>query len=89
VVISDAILILAPVKLLWRVKLSKPVKVRLITVFASTVATTVASLVYIYDLLNRPGITEEYTAAVHVRVSAPLSYCTSLLNLSYRMASAL
>ena len=63
---TDAILVFAPIQLIWGVRLPRGTKVRLISVFAATILTTVASLYYIYAMLRIGGITEEFAATVHV-----------------------
>ena len=58
----------APIRLIWGVRLPLVTKVRLISVFASTLVTTAVSLYYIHALLKIGGLTEEYAATIHVRL---------------------
>lgn len=74
---SDAILIFAPIKLVLGVRLPKVTKIRVVSVFASTLITTVVSLYYIYALLRIGGITEEWSATIHVRLSVIISTASS------------
>jgi hypothetical protein len=64
---ADAILIYAPIQLIWCTRFPPSIKIRLITVFAATVITTVASLYYIYTLLKVRGIAEDFAAVIQVR----------------------
>lgn len=69
---TDAILVFAPIQLIYGARLGGGTKVRLISVFAATLLTTGASLYYIYAMLRIGGITEEFAATVHV---SPLCKC--------------
>ena len=66
VIISDMILVFAPIKLIWAVRLPLITKIRLVSVFASTLITTAVSLYYIWALLKVGGLTEEWAATIHV-----------------------
>ncbi|KAI0818889.1 hypothetical protein BC629DRAFT_684115 [Irpex lacteus] len=79
---TDAILVYAPVQLIWNARLPPGAKLRLITIFAATLVTTGASLYYIYAMLRINGITEEFAATVHDGISllvANLSVITSFV----------
>ena len=65
---SDAVLVFPPIKLVIRVHLPKVTKIRLVTVFASTLAATGVSLYYIHALLRTGGLLEEWSGNIHVRI---------------------
>ena len=71
------VLIVAPVKLIWRIRLPLATKIRLISIFASTLVTTAVSLYYIWALFKIGGLTEEWAATIHVRPSVR-EYLSSL-----------
>ncbi|EIW74738.1 hypothetical protein CONPUDRAFT_140220 [Coniophora puteana RWD-64-598 SS2] len=58
VVLSDFILIAAPIRLVWKVKLTPAQKIRLIAIFCSTAITTIVSLVHMAYLLRVGGLDE-------------------------------
>ncbi|CAL1708749.1 unnamed protein product [Somion occarium] len=87
VVVSDAILIFAPIKLIWRTRLPKSTKIRLVSVFASTVAATAVSLYYIYALLRIGGITEEFAATIHDGVSLLVANLSVVIAFAWRLSS--
>lgn len=65
-VIIDTILVLAPVKLIWRVDLSKSRKIMLIAVFSSSAVTTTVSLVHAVAIYRVGGAVEVLCAIVEV-----------------------
>lgn len=87
VVVSDAILVFAPIKLVVGVRLPKVTKIRLVSVFASTLVTTAVSLYYIYALLRVGGLTEEYAATIHVCHYPLLMFHTKLIPSHVRTVS--
>ncbi|KAI0084011.1 hypothetical protein BDY19DRAFT_601887 [Irpex rosettiformis] len=89
---TDAILVYAPVQLIWNARLPQGAKIRLIAIFAATILTTAASLYYIYAMLRINGITEEFAATVHDGISilvANLSVITSFVFGSVSASSSL
>ncbi|KAJ7018954.1 hypothetical protein C8F04DRAFT_1324694 [Mycena alexandri] len=65
-VLSDLILIAAPMHLLWRVQLQRGLKLRLRAVFATTSIGTAVSLYHAYCVLRFGGIPEFLAATIQV-----------------------
>ncbi|KAI0818934.1 hypothetical protein BC629DRAFT_687674 [Irpex lacteus] len=79
---TDAILVYAPIQMIYNAKLPPGAKFRLITIFAATLITTAASVYYIYAMLRINGITEDFAATIHDGLSlivANLSVITFFL----------
>lgn len=64
---ADTILIAAPVRLIWRARLRRAQKIRIMTVFAASVVTSVASLVHAYFILHDDQVVEALAAVIMVR----------------------
>ncbi len=65
-VISDAILIVAPIRLLWRIHLESSTKIRLMAVFGTTLITTAVSLYHAYAVFRIGGLSEALAATIQV-----------------------
>ena len=65
-VISDAILIFAPVRLVWRVRLSLPQKIRATAIFSATTLSTAVSLYHASWVLRDGGLNEAMAAVIQV-----------------------
>ncbi|TFK55475.1 hypothetical protein OE88DRAFT_623598 [Heliocybe sulcata] len=63
-VITDTILVSAPLKLIWRVKLSRSQKIRIMAVFSSTAIATAVSLYHAYAILKFGGFQEGRAAVI-------------------------
>ncbi|EDR01276.1 uncharacterized protein LACBIDRAFT_312140 [Laccaria bicolor S238N-H82] len=72
--LSDVILIVAPLRLVWNIKLSRPQKIRIITIFSSTIAMTIFSLNHACWLIVDGGGLSEALAAV-IQNSVSLIVC--------------
>ncbi|KAL1672652.1 hypothetical protein EV122DRAFT_294734 [Schizophyllum commune] len=68
-IVADLMLGLAPMRLLWRSNLSKGQRMRLITVFASALLTTLVSLAHAYCIIAGKGTDEVYSAMYELSVS--------------------
>ncbi|KDR74311.1 hypothetical protein GALMADRAFT_211910 [Galerina marginata CBS 339.88] len=79
-VVSDAILILAPVRLVWKTKLSAAQKVRVMAIFSTTLITTAVSLNHAYFVLKWGGLQEALAAILQCNV------CLIVANLSVIIA---
>ena len=67
-VVGDAIVILAPIRLVWKTTLSKPQKIRIITIFSTTIIMTAVSLNHGFTvMLNGGGLTEALASLLQVR----------------------
>ena len=65
-VLGDALLIIIPCRLVYKVRLSRSQKIRIISIFSASAITTVVCLVHAYYLFTQAGITEGVTAVVEV-----------------------
>lgn len=68
-VLSDAILIAAPIRLIYHVRLSKAQKVRVMTVFSASAATTAVSICHAYYLIRPHGIDDILVGIIEMSVS--------------------
>ncbi|TFK55487.1 hypothetical protein OE88DRAFT_1621618, partial [Heliocybe sulcata] len=68
-VMTDAILIATPLKLIWRVKVTRPQKIRIMLVFCSTIIATAVSLYHAYAILRFGGFEEARAAVIQDGVS--------------------
>jgi hypothetical protein len=87
-VLSDLVLIVAPLKLLWRVRVNFATKVRLFAVFLATVVTTGVSLYYIYAVLRIHGLEEQWAATIHDGVSLVVMNLTVIVSFLSKLGSA-
>ncbi|TFK55517.1 hypothetical protein OE88DRAFT_628840 [Heliocybe sulcata] len=65
-VMTDAILVAAPLRLVWKVKLSPAQKIRIMAVFSSTTIATAVSLYHAYAILRFGGFEEARAAVIQV-----------------------
>ncbi|KAI0818890.1 hypothetical protein BC629DRAFT_684192 [Irpex lacteus] len=82
---TDAILVFAPIQLIWGASLSQGTKIRLIAIFAATILTTAASLYYIYAMLRIGGITEEFAATVHDGISLLVANLSVVMSFFFKL----
>ncbi|KAI0084012.1 hypothetical protein BDY19DRAFT_998099 [Irpex rosettiformis] len=82
---TDAILIFAPIQLIWAARLSQGTKIRLISIFAATILTTAASLYYIYAMLRIGAITEEFAATVHDGISLLVANLSVVVSFFFKL----
>ncbi|TFK55477.1 hypothetical protein OE88DRAFT_1731171 [Heliocybe sulcata] len=68
-VATDVILIAAPLKLIWRVKVTRPQRIRITMVFGSTIIATIVSLYHAYAILRFGGFEEARAAVIQDGVS--------------------
>ncbi|OBZ66338.1 hypothetical protein A0H81_13627 [Grifola frondosa] len=68
-VICDTILIVAPLHLVFRVKLSGAQRIRVIAIFSTTILTTAVSLNHAYWVLRDGGLKEYLAAIVQTTIS--------------------
>ncbi|TFK45569.1 hypothetical protein OE88DRAFT_1740163 [Heliocybe sulcata] len=86
-VLTDAILIAAPLKLIWRVKLTRPRKTRIVVVFSSTIIATVVSLYHAYAILRFGGFVEARAAVIQDGVSLIVADLSVLVAFFGRLGS--
>lgn len=68
-VTADAILIAAPIKLVWEANLHRAQKIRIMSIFATSLCTTTVSLAHAYYVLQGGGPREALAAIVQDSVS--------------------
>jgi hypothetical protein len=65
-VFGDTILILAPFRLIYKVRLTKAQKIRILAIFSTSAITTIVSLAHSYYVLTDGGLKEAVAAMVEV-----------------------
>ncbi|KAG1770339.1 hypothetical protein EV702DRAFT_1140027 [Suillus placidus] len=68
-VFGDAILILAPFRLIYKVRLTKAQKIRILAIFSTSAITSIVSLAHAYYVLTAGGLKEAVAAMVETSVS--------------------
>ncbi|KAG0702277.1 hypothetical protein DFH29DRAFT_875316 [Suillus ampliporus] len=68
-VLGDTILILAPFRLIYKVRLTRAQKIRILSIFSTSAITTVVSLAHAYYVLSDGGLKEALAAMVETSVS--------------------
>ncbi|THH16263.1 hypothetical protein EW146_g4347 [Bondarzewia mesenterica] len=86
-VLSDAILVFSPIRLIWSVRLDKITKIRLIAVFATSAITTVVSMFHAYAILRIPGLTEALAATIEDSVSLLTANLTVVVAFLFNLKS--
>ncbi|KAG7441922.1 uncharacterized protein BT62DRAFT_1079673 [Guyanagaster necrorhizus] len=86
-VISDAILIVAPIRLLWRVHLESSTKIRLMAVFGTTLITTAVSLYHAYVVFRIGGLPEARAATIQTSVSLLVANLSVVIAFIFRLKS--
>ncbi|KAJ7605107.1 hypothetical protein DFH06DRAFT_260841 [Mycena polygramma] len=84
-VISDSILIAAPMRLLWRVQLQRGLKLRLRAVFATTAIATAVSLYHAYCVIRFGGLRELVAAAVQLSTSLLVANLSVIVAVIFRL----
>ncbi|KAG2741895.1 hypothetical protein P692DRAFT_20750143, partial [Suillus brevipes Sb2] len=65
--IRDSLLIFPPFYLIYRARLSKGQKIRVLSVFSASAITTIVSLTHAYYICTGGGLEEDMAALVEVR----------------------
>ncbi|KAJ7076209.1 hypothetical protein B0H15DRAFT_864546 [Mycena belliarum] len=68
-VLSDAMLIAAPLRLLWRVHLHRGLKFRLLAVFTTSLITTAVGMYHAFTILRIGGFTEAMAGIIEMSTS--------------------
>ncbi|KAJ7018982.1 hypothetical protein C8F04DRAFT_1149227 [Mycena alexandri] len=84
-VLSDVILIAAPMHLVWRVQLQRGLKLRLRAVFAATSTSTAVSLYHGYCVLRFPGIPEFLAATIQLSVTLFVANLSVIVAILFRL----
>ncbi|KAF7340300.1 hypothetical protein MVEN_01949100 [Mycena venus] len=86
-VLSDTILIAAPISLLWRVKLQRGLKFRTRAVFATTSIGTAVSLYHAYCVFRFGGIPEFLAATLQLSISLLVANLPVLVVVIFQLKS--
>jgi hypothetical protein len=86
-VLSDLILVLAPVGLVWKIRLTKFQKFRIAAIFSTTIITTAVSLYHAHAVLRKGGLQEALAATVQDSVSLIVANLSVIITLIFRLAS--
>ncbi|PCH34899.1 hypothetical protein WOLCODRAFT_139640 [Wolfiporia cocos MD-104 SS10] len=86
-VISDAILIIAPVRMVWGVRLSRAQKIRLIAIFSTTMITTAVGLDHAYWILKNGGLVEVLAAVIETSISLIVANLSVIVALLFRISA--
>ncbi|KAI5996852.1 hypothetical protein F5J12DRAFT_346667 [Pisolithus orientalis] len=86
-VLGDTILILAPLRLIYRVRLTKAQKIRLMSAFSTSAVTTVVSLVHAYYMLTDGGLKQTMAGIVEVSVSLIVANLSVVVAFLFRISS--
>ncbi|KAI6156966.1 hypothetical protein BKA82DRAFT_949588 [Pisolithus tinctorius] len=86
-VFGDAILILAPFHLIYKVRLTKAQKLRLLSIFSASGITTIVSLTHAYYLLSNGGLKEVMAAIVQLSVSLTVANLSVVVAFFFRIST--
>ncbi|THH11698.1 hypothetical protein EW146_g7949 [Bondarzewia mesenterica] len=84
-VITDFILILAPVRLIWTTLLDKILKTRLAAVFGSTIITTAISMYHAWAVIVMGGLTESRAAILQASISLMVANLSVIIAFIFRI----
>ncbi|KAG2040536.1 hypothetical protein BDR03DRAFT_1031361 [Suillus americanus] len=86
-VFGDIILILAPFRLIYKVRLTKAQKIRILAIFSTSAITTIVSLAHAYYVLSDGGLKEAVAAMVETSVSLIVANLNVVLAFFLRMSA--
>ncbi|KAJ3554409.1 hypothetical protein NM688_g3128 [Phlebia brevispora] len=86
-VFSDTVLIVAPIRLVYRVHLSRSQKIRLTAIFSTTILTTVVSLNHAVWVLTAGGLKEALAAVIQTSVSLIVANLSVVVALVFRIST--
>ncbi|KAG2356948.1 hypothetical protein BDR07DRAFT_1421761 [Suillus spraguei] len=86
-VFGDIILILAPFRLIYKVKLTKARKIRILAIFSTSAITTVVSLTHAYYVLSDGGLKEAIAAMVETSMSLIVANLSVVVAFFLRMST--
>ncbi|KAG1866211.1 hypothetical protein F4604DRAFT_1779364 [Suillus subluteus] len=86
-VFGDTVLILAPFRLIYKVRLTKAQKIRILAIFSTSAITTVVSLVHAYYILSDGGLKEAVAAIVETSVSLIVANLSVVVTFFLRMGA--
>ncbi|KAF9545339.1 hypothetical protein CPC08DRAFT_392912 [Agrocybe pediades] len=86
-VLSDAILVFAPIRLVWRIRLTGAQKIRVIAIFSTTLVSTAISLNHAYFVLKWGGLQEALAAVMQCCVSLIVANLSVIIALIFRIST--
>ncbi|KAI6156755.1 hypothetical protein BKA82DRAFT_166109, partial [Pisolithus tinctorius] len=86
-VLGDMILILAPFRLIYKIRLTKAQKIRLLSVFSTSAITTIVSLIHAYYVLTDGGLKEVLAAIVEFSTSLIVANLTVVVAFIFRISA--
>lgn len=86
-VLGDSILILAPFRLIYKVRLTTAQKIRILTIFSTSAITTIVSLAHAYYVLSEGGLKEAVAAMVESSVSLIVANLSVVVAFLLRMSA--
>jgi hypothetical protein len=87
-VLSDLVLVIAPIGLVWKIRLTKFQKFRIAAIFSTTVITTAVSLYHAHAVLKKGGLPEALAATVQDSVSLIVANLSVIIAFIFRQASS-
>ncbi|KAG5651518.1 hypothetical protein H0H81_008355 [Sphagnurus paluster] len=85
---ADSALIVAPLRLLWNLGVTRAQRNRLLMVFSSSIVTTVASLIHAYYVLRVGGLDEVFVAIIEICVSLMVCNLAVIVGIVARIIEA-
>jgi len=86
-VLSDATLILAPFRLVYRVRLSRAQKIRIVSIFSTSAITTIVSLVHAYYVFTNGGLKEAMAALFETSISLIVANLSVVIAFLFRIGA--
>ncbi|KAG2347248.1 hypothetical protein BDR05DRAFT_876797 [Suillus weaverae] len=86
-VLADVVLIVAPFCLIYKVRLSKSQKVRILSVFSTSAITTIVSLTHAYYIVAGGGLKEVMAAVVEASMSLIVANLSVVVAFIFRISS--
>ncbi|KAF8816527.1 hypothetical protein BYT27DRAFT_7127747 [Phlegmacium glaucopus] len=83
----DAILIFAPLRLVWKTRLSRAQKIRLMSLFSTTIITTIVSMNHAYFVLKTGGLPEALAAVIQCTVSLIVANLSVIIAFFFRITT--
>ncbi|KAF8994592.1 hypothetical protein BDQ17DRAFT_1430970 [Cyathus striatus] len=87
-VLSDLVLVLAPVGLVWKIRLTKFQKFRIAAIFSTTIITTAVSLYHAHAVLRKGGLAEALAATVQDSISLIVANLSVIITFLFRLSSS-
>ncbi|KAI6156779.1 hypothetical protein BKA82DRAFT_1002514 [Pisolithus tinctorius] len=86
-VIGDSILILAPFRLIYKIKLTAAQKIRLLSIFSTSAITTAVSLIHTFYVYSDGGLKEAITAIIESSTSLIVANLSVVVAFLFRIST--